>query len=129
MFEKFTKRFASKATDAAVEGVHESLYDKVMQYSDYVMAGLAIYVVIRGGRHLTAMNRRNSYGAFLPNDPIGLPGCTGYPMVVNNYYHGSRREEREERRRHEQYSCYGQGFQTGPAGQAGTYHSRRQNRR
>ncbi len=125
MFEKLTKRFASKATDAAVEGVHESIYDKFMQYSDYVMAGLAIYVVIRGGRHLTAMNRRNAY---IPNDPIGLPGYSGYPMIVNNYYQGSR--EREERRRYEQqYYCNAQGQLQRQAPEAGPGYSRRQNRR
>lgn len=86
MFEKVTKYFASKATGGAIDGVKESLNDKINQYGDILNFGLVLSVIILGGQFITKHSdrRERRYGApvYIPgNLPPGSP-----PVVINNYY-------------------------------------------
>lgn len=109
MFEKWTKKFASKATDGAVEGVKETLNDKIDQYGDIIKVGLVLSVIIFGGKHLT---KRQNTPPSMPVMPMPGPYYGGYmcgqygqpPMVVNNYIsrHADSRAQRRERNYREQ---------------------------
>lgn len=90
MFEKFTKRFANKATDGAVEGVKEALNDKIDRYGDIIQLGLVVAVIAFGGKHLT--KKHNPTPVYYPPQPYRIPGYTGQPIIVNNYYHDPTKE-------------------------------------
>ena len=86
MFEKLSKRFGSKATDGAIEGVKETLNDRMDKYSDIIEIGLVVAVIALGGNKLIGHNRKQNSG-YLP------AGCdygsnAGSPIVINNYYTG-----------------------------------------
>ena len=87
MFEKWTKKVASKATDSAIEGAAQTLNDRIGQYGDIIQIGLVLGVIILGSRHLTRKTTRNH--AEQTYIPANLP--SGQPIIVNNYY-----REREE---------------------------------
>ena len=91
MFEKWTKRFANKATDGAVEGVKEALNDKIDRYGDIIQLGLVVAVIAFGGRHLTK-KQEPPHGYLYPQQ-LRIPSYSGQPIVINNYYHDPRREE------------------------------------
>ena len=82
MFEKISKRFGSKAADSAVEGVKETLNDKLEDYSGIIKIGLVLAVIIFGGKHLIKQEKDNSAPVFNPKLPSG-----GQPIIINNYYH------------------------------------------
>ena len=93
MFEKWTKKTTSKITDSAVEGVKDTLNDKINQYGDIIQIGLVLFVIIFGGHHLTKKpERQQIQEAYVP---LRLPSG-GQPIVINNYY-----REREERPYHD----------------------------
>ena len=105
MFEKLSKRFASKATDGAVEGVRETLNDKFDQYGDMIKIGLVFVVVALGGKHLTKKDKPAENHYPQPVEYYRLPSGN-QPIIVNNYYqsdygqynrgYDSRRERRNE---------------------------------
>lgn len=116
MFEKLSKRFASKATDGAVEGVKETLNDKIDQYGDIIKIGLVLGVIILGTKHLTRQ-RPTTYSmpyGYLPLN-TGYPSYSPYdihrhvsthreydkPIVINNYY-----QEMERRKLYEQQQYF-----------------------
>ena len=87
MFEKWTKKASSKFADNAMEGVKQSLNDRISQYGDIIQIGLVLGVIILGSRHITSRKHeeRRDTQYFLP--PANGQG----PVIVNNYY-----REREE---------------------------------
>ena len=83
MFEKISKHFGSKAADSAVEGVKETLNNKLEDYSGIIKIGLVLAVIIFGGNHLTKPKKELSEGPiFTPR----LPSGAGQPIVINNFY-------------------------------------------
>ena len=91
MFEKWTKRFANKATDGAVEGMKEALNDKIDRYGDIIQLGLVIAVIAFGGKHL--VRRQETPRVYPYPQQLRIPSYTGQPIIINNYYHDPRREE------------------------------------
>ena len=77
MFEKWTKKVASKATDSAIEGAAQSLNDRITQYGDIIQIGLVLGVIVLGTRPVT--RKQPVY------IPPGLPSRQS-PVIVNNYY-------------------------------------------
>ena len=100
MFEKWTKKFASKATDSALEGAAQSLNDRIGQYGDIIQIGLVLGVIVLGTRHLTRENRRNGamMQSYLPAQTTG-----GQPIIVNNYYREREDYSHEQRNKR---CCY-----------------------
>lgn len=88
MLEKWFKKSANKAADSAIEGVKESLNDKIDKYGDYIQAGLVLAVIIFGGRHLT----RKTPADYMPPIHARLPAGTGQPIIINNYYTRDKEE-------------------------------------
>ena len=84
MFEKLSKKFGSKAADSAMEGVKETLNDKLEDYSGIIKIGLVMLVIIFGGNQLMKPKQeRNNAPVFMPK----LPAGSGTPIIINNYYH------------------------------------------
>jgi len=82
MFEKIAKRFGSKTTEGAIEGVKESLNDRMDKYSDIIQIGLVVLVIGLGGNKLIGHGRKQQQNAgYLPE-----PHVNGTPIVINNYY-------------------------------------------
>lgn len=81
MFEKWTKRAASKATDNAVEGIKESLNDKLETYSGIIKIGLTLAVIIFGSVKI------NDHHTKKQQPPVsgGTPYYPQAPIVINNY--------------------------------------------
>jgi len=105
MFEKWTKRFANKATDGAVEGVKEALNDKIDRYGDIIQVGLVIAVIAFGGKHL--IKPKTQPPVYQPQQ-LRIPGYSGQPIVINNYYHDPRQEvysygKHQERKTHQKH--------------------------
>jgi hypothetical protein len=96
MLEKWTKRFASKATDSALEGVSKTLNEKVGPHIDMIQIGL-VFGVIALGTHIAKKKITSPAQAYIQN---GQP-----PIVINNYY-----REREDTKHYEQRTskrgCY-----------------------
>ena len=114
MFEKMTKRFASKATDGAVEGVRETLNDKFNKYSDAIFPWLVLGVVVVGTRHLTKQHQQTYL-------PAQIPGNGQAPIIVNNYYR-EREEYSYERNSRRKYDFKSEQMQHQKTGQT---HSKR----
>lgn len=102
MFGKISKNFGSKAADSAVEGVKETLNDKLESYSGIIKIGLVLSVIIFGGTHL--IKPKEEHGPYVTpySQPMRLPGA-GQPIIINNYYHepkgdrwGNERTERQK---------------------------------
>ena len=66
MFEKWTKKVASKATDGAVEGVKETLNDKLDTYSGIIKIGLTLAVIIFGSVKINDHRVKNQPSVYLP---------------------------------------------------------------
>ena len=98
MFEKVTKYFASKATDGAIDGVKESLNDKIDKYGDILNFGLVLSVIIIGGHFITRQPKTRRHHEY--QSDFYIPDCNpgNTPIVINNYYHDNTR--REEKQRH-----------------------------
>lgn len=81
MFEKFTKKVASKATDSAVDGVKETLNDKLETYSGIIKIGLTLAVIIFGSIKINDHKNTSTYnlpsGHYHPQVP--------QPIIINNY--------------------------------------------
>ena len=79
MFEKWTKKVASKATDGAVEGVKETLNDKLETYSGIIKIGLTLAVIVFGSIKINDHH----------NQKQELHSQTRYsgqqPIIINNY--------------------------------------------
>lgn len=82
MFEKWTKKVASKATDNAVEGVKETLNDKLETYSGIIKIGLTIGVIIFGSIKIND-HHANRVKKDSPS--------TQQPIIINNYITDGRR--------------------------------------
>ena len=91
MFEKLTKRFSSKATENAIEGVKTTFNDRMEQYGDIIKIGLVLSVIIFGGRHLTKKSTPTlpDYSGLYS---YRLPPGNGQPIIINNYYRDEYRE-------------------------------------
>ena len=99
MFDKWTKKFASKATDNAIEGATQSLSDKLSQYMDYILPGLALGVVILGSHRITRNRETHARGqSYIPYNN------GGQPITINNYYR-EREESYYERNQRRNYAC------------------------
>ena len=112
MFERWSKKTASKVTNSAVEGVKETLNDKIDQYGDIIKLGLVLGVVIFGGKHLTRKQKEDEFLDLMsPPLSVGYPqnGYNGYggrygqPIVINNYYQRERNYERSYEKRAQRY--------------------------
>ncbi len=97
MFEKWIKKSTNRAADSAIEGVKESLNDKIDKYGDIIQIGLVLSVIIFGGRHLT--KKHEPYRSPVEDLPYRLTGGNGQPIIINNYYTRTREEERAYERR------------------------------
>lgn len=94
MFEKITKYFSSKATNGAIDGVKETLNEKIDKYGDILNFGLVLSVIIIGGHFVAKQpRRRREYQSdfYLPE------GNRAAPIVINNYYHDNQRREERQR--------------------------------
>ena len=103
MFEKFTKKFASKATDNAVEGVKQTLNDRFNKYGDILVAGLAIGVIAVGSHHLMRQSRRNQ---MMQQTYLPYTGYSGQPVIVNNYYREREEYSHEQRGNYSKRNAY-----------------------
>lgn len=93
MFEKWTKKVSSKATDGAVEGIKETLNEKLDTYSGIIKIGLTIGVIIFGSvkindHHNKKQQLVNSYGM----QRELYPGYPQQPIVINNYITDGRQQ-------------------------------------
>lgn len=116
MLEKWTKRFASKATDSALEGVTKTLNEKVGPHIDVIQIGL-VFGVIALGTHIAKRKINPPVQAYLPN---GQP-----PIVINNYYR-EREDVKHYEQRNSKRGCYLQNGQVcgGQKPQGQTYSKR-----
>ena len=92
MFEKWTKKVASKATDSAVDGVKETLNDKLETYSGIIKIGLTLGVIIFGSIKINDHQTRKRE-ANIPHISSGYG--YGYdtpqqPIIINNYISDGR---------------------------------------
>lgn len=102
MFEKLTKKVASKATDNAVEGVKQNLNDRITQYGDIIQIGLVLGIIMIGTHHFTKSGRheRRYLGeSYLPSQQ---------PIIVNNYYREREVQNDGQRYKRENYIRNGQ---------------------
>lgn len=88
MFEKISKRFGSRATDGAIEGVKETLNNRMDRYSDIIQIGLVVCVIALGGNKLIGHGRKQANG-YLPHGSDCMNSQAGAPIVINNYYTGN----------------------------------------
>lgn len=86
MFDKLSRKFGSKAATNAVEGVKETLNDKLEDYSGIIKIGLVLAVIVFGGKHLIEPKQRNTNPVYIPR----LPANNGQPIIINNYYREMR---------------------------------------
>lgn len=89
MFEKWTKKAATKATDGAVEGVKESLNEKLETYSGIIKIGLTIGVIIFGSVKINDHRERRQDQQRLMSG-YSPPYRSDYgqgqhPIIINNY--------------------------------------------
>ena len=89
MFEKWTKKVASKATGSAVDGVKETLNDKLETYSGIIKIGLTLAVIIFGSIKINDHSNQHK-NQFHVSD-----GHYGYdqpqqPIIINNYISDGR---------------------------------------
>ena len=90
MFEKFTKFFANKAADGAVEGLKESVTGKFDQYGDIFRIGLVLSIIAISGKHIAKHNQPTmpTYSYQPQTYNPRLTSGNGQPIVINNYYPG-----------------------------------------
>ena len=106
MFEKWTKKFAEKATDSAINGAAQSLNDRIGKYGDIIQIGLVLGVIILGSSHIAGRNRQERHRnqsyipAYLP------PAGSGQPVIVNNYYREREDNFYEQRRKQQQHQYF-----------------------
>ena len=81
MFEKFTKKFASKATDSALEGVTQTISEKVGPHIDMIQIGL-VFGVIALGTHIAKRKTAPPLHTYIPAQPMDHQA----PITINNYY-------------------------------------------
>lgn len=91
MFEKWTKRVASKATDGAVDGVKETLNDKLETYSGIIKIGLTLAVIIFGSKKINDHHNNQVMSANVQTSTRYF----GYdqpqqPIIINNYISDGR---------------------------------------
>ena len=97
MFEKWTKKASSRLADNAMEGVKQSLNDRISQYGDIIQIGLVLGVIILGSRHITSRRHEERREA-----QYFLPANGQAPVIVNNYY----REREEFNHERNQRTCH-----------------------
>lgn len=78
LFDKWTKKVATRATDGAVEGVKESLNDKLETYSGIIKIGLTLGVIIFGSVKINdhAKKQNQHYAGISDRQQ---------PIIINNY--------------------------------------------
>ena len=85
LFEKWTKKVSGKATNSAVEGIKETLNDKLDAYSGIIKIGLTIGVIIFGSikindhRQAQVQTQMPQSSSYYSNH--GQP----QPIIINNY--------------------------------------------
>ena len=107
MFEKWTKKVSSKATDGAVEGIKETLNEKLDTYSGIIKIGLTIGVIIFGSIKINDHhNKRQAFGGN-PGYSYGMQRYQDYPqqpIIINNYISDGRQHpygrQKENYRKH-----------------------------
>lgn len=86
MFEKWTKKVASKATDSAVDGVKETLNDKLETYSGIIKLGLTLGVIIFGSIKISDHQSHKSINTHSQRlSSNGIYDYPGQPIIINNY--------------------------------------------
>ena len=104
MFERWTKRFATKATDGAVDGIKESLNDKLDTYSGIIKIGLTIGIIIFGSTKINDHRKKDTQSSSIQSSGY-LYGHTypQQPSVINNYItdgrhnpYGGQRKNRQQ---------------------------------
>lgn len=84
MFEKWTKKVTSKVTDSAVDGVKETLNDKLETYSGIIKIGLTLAVIIFGSIKI------NDHSIQVSQTPKLNSGYPQQPIIINNYISDGR---------------------------------------
>lgn len=90
MFEKWTKKVATKATDSAVDGVKESLNDKLETYSGIIKIGLTLAVIIFGSVKINDHASKNESPAGLTSGRYRSYDQPQQPIIINNYISDGR---------------------------------------
>ena len=86
MFEKWTKKVATKATDGAVDGFKESLNEKLETYSGIIKIGLTIGVIIFGSVKINDHREQKQQQLMSGYSPTYRTGYgQGQPIIINNY--------------------------------------------
>lgn len=106
MFEKVSKYFASKATSGAVDGVKETLNDKIDKYGDILNFGLVLSVIILGGHFVSKRDRRRSQNYV----PSYIPENGAPPVIINNYYQDAYQSYPVYQRREEKQRYHGNNY-------------------
>ena len=81
MFEKWSKKIASNATTGAVDGVKETLNDKLETYSGIIKLGLTLAVIIFGSIKINDHKSASSYNFGNPE----MQRNQQQPIIINNY--------------------------------------------
>lgn len=90
MFEKWTKKVSSKATDGAVEGIKETLNDKLDTYSGIIKIGLTIGVIIFGSMKIN--DHRSKQERLYGMQREHYNSYPQQPIVINNYITDGRQQ-------------------------------------
>ena len=83
LFEKWTKKVSGTATKSAVEGVKETLNDKLDAYSGIIKIGLTIGVIIFGSIKINDHRQALIAQTQIPQSSSN-PGQP-QPIIINNY--------------------------------------------
>lgn len=86
LFEKWTKKVSGTATKSAVEGVKETLNDKLDAYSGIIKIGLTIGVIIFGSIKINDHRQAQIAQTQIPQSSLyySNPGQP-QPIIINNY--------------------------------------------
>lgn len=99
-FDKWTKKVATKATDGAVEGVKESLNDKLETYSGIIKIGLTLGVIIFGSVKINDHAKKQN--SQMAHNYIGASDRQ-QPIIINNYITDGRTPYYGQRQNHKQH--------------------------
>ncbi len=103
MFEKWAKKVTSKATDGAVEGVKESLNDKLETYSGIIKIGLTLAVIIFGSIKINDHHEKNHDQQVIRRLPYSYSPNPQPPIIINNYITDGRQIPNESRKSNQKY--------------------------
>lgn len=108
IFDKWTKKVATKATDGAVEGVKETLNDKLETYSGIIKIGLTLAVIIFGSKkindHAKTQRQQPQYQTYTYGYEYPMQMQRQQPIIINNYITDGRTHsyggQKQNNRRH-----------------------------